>query len=103
MRAPLATTVLRSLSDARDPRWDDYVRRHADGTLHHLLGWKRVIERAYPHEPDYLYTERNGALTGVLPLFSVTGRLFARALVSVPVGVSGGILASDEESALLLR
>jgi FemAB-related protein (PEP-CTERM system-associated) len=98
--SPLA---LRSLSDARDPRWDAYVRGHPDGTFHHLLGWRRVIERAYPHEPHYLYTEREGALTGVLPLFAVRGRLFSRALVSVPVGVSGGVLADDNESALLLR
>jgi FemAB-related protein (PEP-CTERM system-associated) len=99
MRVPL---VLRSLDDVNDARWDAYVSAHAEGSFHHLLGWRRVIQRAYPHEPYYLYTERAGKLTGVLPLFAVRGRLFARALVSVPVGVSGGVLADDDESADLL-
>lgn len=99
-RSPI---TLRALDDARDPRWDAYVEAHPDGTFHHTLGWRRVIERAYPHEPQYLYVEQGGELKGVLPLFAVHGRPFARALVSVPVGVSGGILASDDESARLLR
>jgi FemAB-related protein (PEP-CTERM system-associated) len=99
-RAPL---VLRTLSEPRDPRWDQYVLAHEAGTFHHLLGWRRVIERSYPHEPHYLYSERAEKLTGVLPLFAVRGRLFAKALVSVPVGVSGGVIADDDESAEILR
>lgn len=100
MYLPLA---LRELDQKRDARWDDYVLAHEHGSFHHLLGWRRVIERAFGHRAHYLYVERGGKLSGVLPLFAAGKKPFTRALVSVPLGVSGGVLASDEESALLLK
>lgn len=101
---PAAPVVLRELAAGeQDPRWDQLVRRHPDGTFFHQLAWRRIIQRAYPHEAHYLYTERDGAMTGLLPAFAVKGRLFSRALVSAPVGASGGIVAEDDESARLLR
>lgn len=95
--------VLRSLDDPRDPRWDAYVRAHARGSFFHLLGWRRVIERAFPHRPHYLYVERDDRVVGLLPLFEVGGAPFTRALVSVPVGVGGGVLADEDESARMLK
>ena len=100
MSAPLA---LFTLDDPRDPRWDAYVRAHPEGTFHHLLGWRRVIERAFSAEPHYLYAARDQKIAGVLPLFASGGRPFTRALVSVPVGVSGGVIADDDEAAKLLQ
>jgi FemAB-related protein (PEP-CTERM system-associated) len=97
------TLVLRQLDKRGDTRWDPYVKSHADGSFHHLLGWKRVIERAFGHRAHYLYAERDGKLTGVFPLFEVGGAPFTRAMVSAPVGVSGGVIADDDESARLLR
>ena len=44
--------------------WDAYVRKHRAGSFYHLTGWRRVIERAFGHRPHYLYTERDGAITG---------------------------------------
>src|SRR5688572_655766 len=98
-----AAVVLRELADNRDPRWDEYVKAHPQGSFHHLLGWRRVIERAFGHEPHYLYTETDQKITGVFPLFASGGRPFTRALISTPIGVSGGVLADDDQSALLLR
>lgn len=98
-----AAIVLRELSDPHDARWDAYVKAHPDGSFHHLLGWRRVIERAFKHQPHYLYTERDGQMTGVFPSFTVGGAPFTRALVSTPVGVSGGVIADDDESRNLLR
>jgi FemAB-related protein (PEP-CTERM system-associated) len=96
--------VLRTLENPRDERWDAYVTKHPLGTFHHLTGWLRVISRAFKtHEPRYLYVERGGEIAGVLPAFAVGGAPFARALVSIPVGVSGGIIADDDEAAELLR
>lgn len=83
--------------------WDAYVHGHPDGTFFHQLGWRRVIERTYGRQAHYLYVERAGRMTGLLPLFESGGPPFTRALVSVPVGVSGGVLADDDESAALLR
>jgi len=98
-----APAVLRRLDDAFDPRWDAYVLEHPEGSVFHRLGWRRALERAFPHRPEYLYAERAGRVVGVLPSF-VAGRApFARALVSVPVGVSGGVLADDLAVAEMLR
>jgi FemAB-related protein (PEP-CTERM system-associated) len=95
--------VLRTL-EAPDPRWDALVRAHPEGSFFHLLPWKRVIERAFPgHRPHYLYVERGSRWVGVLPLFAAGGRPFSRALVSVPIGVHGGVLAEDAAAAELLR
>src|SRR5687768_3542047 len=105
MNAPINARLpllLRSLDGSSDPRWDAYVKAHPRGSFHHLLGWRRVIERAFHHRAHYLYVQRGDALAGVLPLFEVGGRPFTRALVSVPVGVSGGVLADDDDVAFLL-
>jgi FemAB-related protein (PEP-CTERM system-associated) len=95
---PLALRAM----DVPDPRWDEYVLRHSEGTFFHLQGWRRVIERAYGSASHYLFTERDGRITGLVPLFESGGRPFSRALVSVPVGVYGGIIADDGDSARLL-
>lgn len=95
--------VLRALDSNRDEHWDAFVTGQPDGTFFHLLGWRRVIERAIGAEPHYLFVERGSEITGVLPLFVSGAKPFARALVSVPIGVSGGVIAKDDESARLLR
>lgn len=100
---PPAPPILRTLEDPRDPRWDAYVLAHPDGSFFHRLCWRRTIERAFGHAPRYLYLEQGGRLRGVLPAFEVGGKPFPRALVSVPVGVSGGVLADDAEAAAQLR
>lgn len=98
-----APGVLRTLDDPFDQRWDTYVDAHDDGTFFHRLPWRRVIERAFGHQPQYFYVERAGKLAGVLPSFISGGAPFPKALISVPVGVSGGVLADDDATAAQLR
>ena len=98
----LEPVVLRAL-DADDARWDAYVLGHPEGTFFHQQAWRRVVRRAYGSPDHYLYAERGGAIVGLVPLFERGARPFSRALVSVPVGVHGGILADDPEAAGLLR
>lgn len=98
--------ALRALDEPRGPvaaAWDAYVAAHPRGSFFHQIGWRRVIERAYGSPAYYLYATRGEALSGVLPLFASGKKPFSTALVSVPVGVAGGVLASDAESADLLR
>ena len=38
------------------------------GTFFHRAGWARVIETAFGHATHYSFAERDGAITGVLPL-----------------------------------
>jgi FemAB-related protein (PEP-CTERM system-associated) len=76
--------------------WDAYVDAHPGGTLFHRSGWRQAVERTFGHRPQYLWAERAGRPAGLVPLFLVP-TLKGRALVSVPYGVYGGILADDAE------
>jgi len=84
--------------------WERLVAFHADATLFHELAWIKAIQNSYGQTPHYLVAGRGTRVTGILPLFEVGGPFTGRALVSVPYGIYGGVLAEDlqSESALLL-
>lgn len=88
--------------DMRD-RWDQFVESCSEGTFFHRAGWKEVIERAFGHRTFFLYAERDGVMTGVLPLGQVKSRLFGNALISSPFCVYGGAVAEDEDSRSALQ
>ncbi|MGH7053126.1 MAG: FemAB family XrtA/PEP-CTERM system-associated protein [Stellaceae bacterium] len=90
--------TVRELEGSGEAAWDRYVTAAPEGTFFHLAGWRRVIERAFRYHAHYLFAERDGAITGVLPLVHRKSRLFGDGLVSVPFCVYGGPLASDAES-----
>lgn len=83
---------------AAEPAWDAFVAAHPDATFFHRAGWRRVIERAFGHRTHFLFTERDGCVTGVLPLAHVRSWLFGSTLISTPFCVHGGPLAADRES-----
>ncbi|HEY6432956.1 MAG TPA: FemAB family XrtA/PEP-CTERM system-associated protein [Acetobacteraceae bacterium] len=95
--------TLRPLEPASAPAWDAFVQAHPDATFFHLAAWRDVIERAFRHRTHYTLAERDGAITGILPLAHVKTRLFGNALVSVPFCVYGGPLATDAETAAALH
>ena len=88
--------------DAATLEWDTFVREHPLGSPCHLVGWKRGVEATFGHRPHYLMAQEHGRVQGVLPLFEVRGLLGGRALVSVPYGVYGGILAATPSAATAL-
>jgi FemAB-related protein (PEP-CTERM system-associated) len=90
---------VRASSAGEDAERDRFVRGHPRGTVFHLAGWRRAVERAHGHGPRDLLARRNGALAGVLPLMRCAGILpFAAAdLVSVPYGVYGGPIGDSED------
>jgi len=94
---------IRYLQAADCTRWDEFVTGHPQGTFFHLSGWKEVIERAFGFPTFYLYAERDGRISGVLPLGQLKSLLFGNSLTSVPFCVYGGIIASDAASAAALR
>jgi len=84
--------------------WDDYARSAGAEGHFHAYPWRNVIWRTLQHRPHYLIARRDGAVTGILPLFDVNSRLFGRSLISVPFLNGGGILADDDTTvAALLR
>ncbi len=76
--------------------WDAFVEAHDDGTFCHLAGWGEVFARAFGHEALYLWAERDGALTGVLPLIRMPALTGGRVLVSMPYLNYGGPAGSGE-------
>lgn len=94
----MSSITLRPLDDAAEPAWDAFVDGHPDGTFFHRAAWRRVIARAFGHATHYMLAERDGAITGVLPLARVRTLLFGDSFISVPFCVNGGPLAADAES-----
>jgi FemAB-related protein (PEP-CTERM system-associated) len=100
---PAAAVTIRNLARgderrADERRWDAFVAACPDGTFFHLAGWRRVIETAFRHRTHYLMAERDGAVTGVLPLTLVKTRLFGASLISNAFCVQGGPIAADPAS-----
>jgi hypothetical protein len=94
--------AIRPLGQATVAAWDAFVAAHPDGTFFHRAAWSRIIEQAFGHRTLYVYSERDGAITGVLPLAQVKTLLFGNTLISVPFCVYGGPLAVDPETAAAL-
>lgn len=90
--------TIRPLDAATTAAWDRFVEAMPAGTFFHRAAWADVIERAFGHETHYACAERDGAITGVLPLARVRTRLFGDTLISVPFCVYGGPLAADAET-----
>jgi FemAB-related protein (PEP-CTERM system-associated) len=96
----VATSSLqvRTFSNNDAKPWDAFVKNHPAGSFFQLTAWKIAVEKTFGYEPCYMLAERGGLITGVLPLFFVSDWFAGRRLMSVPLGVYGGICASDDES-----
>ena len=89
---------VRDFAERDSARWDEFVHRHPEASFFQLTGWKRAIEKTCGYEPRFLLAERDGKITGIAPLFLVSNWLIGTSMVSVPLGVYGGICAADDES-----
>ena len=94
---------VRPLAAEGEIAWDRFVLAHPSGSFFQLTGWKRVLEQTFQYKSRYLCAERDGRITGVLPLFLISNWIVGRALISVPLGVYGGICAAEEGSENALR
>jgi serine/alanine adding enzyme len=97
--APVVRTPV-TIREVSDPAsWDRFVEEHPDSTGYHLWAWRGVFERAFGLRTVYLAAERDGAISGVLPLVQFRSPLFGRFVVSLPFVNYGGVLAADSASA----
>jgi FemAB-related protein (PEP-CTERM system-associated) len=90
--------IIRGLDAGSEAAWDRFVEAMPAGTFFHRAGWAKVIETAFGHATHFSFTERDGCITGVLPLGRVKTKLFGDTLISNPFCVYGGPLAADAES-----
>jgi len=89
---------IRVFESERAAEWDRFVLSAPAGSPFHLTGWMRAIQKTFGYQPRYVYAERDGKISGVLPLFSISNWVIGRVLNSVPFGVYGGVCAADAES-----
>lgn len=90
--------VVRRLGSGDGLRWDAYVEDAPQATFFHRVAWRDILEQTLGHRCHYLYVERGGEITGILPLAEIRSRLFGHALISTPFCVYGGVVASEPES-----
>jgi FemAB-related protein (PEP-CTERM system-associated) len=95
---PAGSLEVRQLASGDERRWDEFVVGSASGTFFHLSGWRTVVEKALGRECLYLAAYRGHEITGVLPISKFRSRIFGDCLVSMPLGVYGGICADDQVS-----
>lgn len=81
---------------------DRYVQTHPEGTPFHETRWLDLVRATFGFETKTLVAYDDDGLRGVLPLGLVAAPITGRRLVSVPYGVYGGLLASDEQAARAL-
>ena len=89
---------IKRLGSGDEERWDAFVQDAPQATFFHRAAWRGIMEQGIGHPCHYLYAERDGAITGVLPLAEIRSRLFGHALISTPFCVYGGVVASDPDS-----
>ena len=77
--------------------WDAYLLRWGMRGFHHQTSWSRIFQNGLKHQAWYLWTERSGQITGVLPLMHIQSALFGSYLVSQPYLNTGGILADSAQ------
>lgn len=90
--------TVRTLDAGSEAAWDRFVDAMPPATFFHRAGWARVIEAAFGHTTHFSFAERDGAITGILPLGRVKTMMFGDTLISVPFCVYGGPVAADAES-----
>lgn len=84
-------------------RWDAFLFAQPKATFFHRASWQTIFEGTFKYVTHYLYAERDGVIVGVLPLAEVKTLLFGHSLVSLPVAVYAGVVASNEEAAAALE
>src|SRR5262245_44343079 len=98
-------SVTEVCGSGEDIAWYGFVLDLLMGTGYQLMGWRRVMERAFGHRTFYLMArDEQGQVRGVLPLVFVSSRLVGRFLVSMPFVNYGGVLPDsfDAQRALPL-
>ncbi|CCQ72965.1 FemAB family XrtA/PEP-CTERM system-associated protein [Magnetospira sp. QH-2] len=91
-------TTVKELDTASAERWDAFVNSCPEATFFHKAGWKRVIENSFGQKSPFLYTEKDGEITGVLPLTHMKSPIFGNRLVSTAFCVDGSPAVVDEEA-----
>src|SRR5271157_6550395 len=64
--------------------WDHFIVSSPQATPFHSTAWMRALQKTFNYENRSFYAERNGKITGVLPMFLVSNWIVGRCLISTP-------------------
>jgi FemAB-related protein (PEP-CTERM system-associated) len=78
------------------PEIEEFITNASSSSLYHRVQWVDVVERSFGHPCYYLLSEKDEAITGVLPLVHLKSRIFGNMLVSMPYFNYGGVCAEEE-------
>ncbi|MGC2110620.1 MAG: FemAB family XrtA/PEP-CTERM system-associated protein [Candidatus Korobacteraceae bacterium] len=90
--------AVREFSPTIAREWDLFIASHPQATPFHSTAWMRALQQTFHYENRSLYAEKEGKITGVLPLFLVSNWVIGRCLISTPFADYGGVCAEDEAS-----
>jgi CelD/BcsL family acetyltransferase involved in cellulose biosynthesis len=77
--------VPHTIEPLKDPRWDEFLRRHSHASVFHSSQWLQALSRTYGYEPIALTTAPAGKpLDNAIVLCRVESWLTGRRLVSLP-------------------
>ncbi len=82
-----------------DARWDAYVASHPRATVYHTSAWIRLVCEIGRYPSLCLVHERDGRVTGVLPLVAVDSVLTGKRISTLPFSDSCFALVDDQETA----
>lgn len=82
--------------------WNQAVQELPGATFYHRFEWREVVRRHFRFTPLYLVATDSTGICGLLPLFYVRRALQPSVLLSMPLGVYGGVVAGTEEVRRLL-
>lgn len=83
--------------------WDDYVRRHPQGSAWHRAAAVEIGRVAHGLRTWFVSAhDESGGIVGALPLVEQSSLVFGRYLNAVPYFTYGGILADNDEVAAAL-
>jgi hypothetical protein len=90
-----------------DSRWDKFVENHPFGWIVHTSGWKRVLERNFPHMKGHYLVLQDSSTNEIqagLPLFEVRSWLTGNRLISIPFAtISDPLVSTGEQADSLLK
>jgi CelD/BcsL family acetyltransferase involved in cellulose biosynthesis len=85
-----------------DARWDAYVASHPRATVYHTSAWVRIVCEIGRYPSLCLLHERDGRVTGVIPVVAIDSRLTGRRISTLAFADTCFALADDAESARAL-
>lgn len=79
-------------------KWDEFVHSHPNSAPYQLFGWTKAVEEAYSFKKINLISEKNGFVSGVLPMTLFKIPLKKPVLISLPYCDLGCLLTENSST-----